>query len=181
VEQKHKRTSKGKQLAPVTQQLHQSALHDTLPDSVLFGKTAAMEVIRHKIEHLAGTNAPVLIQGEGGTGKQLLASPHVISPQLMELMQRYNWPGNIRELENLVRRYVILGSEQVIGSELLAKVSTDFPPEKPSGNISLRQLTRQAACELERRLILKSAQEPRVESQASGVESKHQLPCPATK
>jgi len=80
-----------------------------------------------------------------------------LSPQLIELMQRYQWPGNIRELENLIRRYVILGSEQVIGSELLTKLSADFQPgEAADGNISLKKLTRQAAFELERRVILKA-------------------------
>src|SRR5262249_16940858 len=29
---------------------------------------------------------------------------------LLQSMQAYHWPGNIRELENLVKRYVILGS-----------------------------------------------------------------------
>ena len=30
----------------------------------------------------------------------------------------YNWPGNIRELENLVKRYVIVGNEPQIIREL---------------------------------------------------------------
>lgn len=78
-----------------------------------------------------------------------------ISGELMELMRRYHWPGNIRELENLVRRYVILGSEQVIGSELLAKVPAEFTREQFSGgSISLKKLSRQAARDVERRVIL---------------------------
>ena len=80
-----------------------------------------------------------------------------ISEELMELMQRYHWPGNIRELENLIRRYVILGSEQVIANELLAKVPTEFNTEQLSGgSISLKKLTRQAARDVERRVILKA-------------------------
>ena len=80
-----------------------------------------------------------------------------ISDELIRLMQRYHWPGNIRELENLIRRYVILGSEQVIGSELLAKVPTEFNPEQLSGeSVSLKKLSRQAAREVERRIILRA-------------------------
>src|SRR5438477_11137145 len=41
-----------------------------------------------------------------------------LSSELMEVLQKYHWPGNIRELENLVKRYVILGSEEVIGNDL---------------------------------------------------------------
>lgn len=79
-----------------------------------------------------------------------------ISAQLIDLMRRYSWPGNIRELENLIWRFVILDSEQAIVSELLAKVSTEFHAEEISGNVSLKKLTRQAAFELERRVILKA-------------------------
>ena len=43
------------------------------PDFVVFGRSAAMEVIRLKIRKVAGTNVPVLIQGESGTGKEVLA------------------------------------------------------------------------------------------------------------
>src|ERR1044071_4196412 len=41
-----------------------------------------------------------------------------LSPELMEVLQKYHWPGNIRELENLMKRYVILGTEEVISSDL---------------------------------------------------------------
>ena len=38
----------------------------------------------------------------------------------MTVLQKYHWPGNIRELENLIKRYVILGNEEVITSDLVA-------------------------------------------------------------
>src|SRR5438270_2922399 len=41
-----------------------------------------------------------------------------LSAELMEILQKYHWPGNIRELENLVKRYVILGTEDVISNDL---------------------------------------------------------------
>ena len=42
----------------------------------------------------------------------------MISPQLMQVLERYHWPGNIRELGNLMKRYVILGAEDAVLSEL---------------------------------------------------------------
>src|SRR5262249_30529024 len=34
-----------------------------------------------------------------------------VSEETMQLLMEYEWPGNIRELENLVKRAVVLGSE----------------------------------------------------------------------
>ncbi len=47
-------------------------------------------------------------------GKQ----PAPFSDYAVGRMMEYNWPGNIRELENLVKRYVIVGNEPQIIREL---------------------------------------------------------------
>jgi two-component system response regulator AtoC len=47
-------------------------------------------------------------------GKQ----PAAFSDYAVGRMMEYNWPGNIRELENLVKRYVIVGNEPQIIREL---------------------------------------------------------------
>jgi two-component system response regulator AtoC len=45
--------------------------------------------------------------------------PHLeVSPATMNLFMEYDWPGNIRELENLIKRAVVLGSEAPIRSEI---------------------------------------------------------------
>jgi two-component system response regulator AtoC len=79
-----------------------------------------------------------------------------ISPELTEVLQKYHWPGNIRELENLIKRYVILGSEDVISSDLQPRdpelLTADINFDGP---ISLKKLTRQATRALERKIILK--------------------------
>jgi len=51
-------------------------------------------------------------------GEQIGRSVQAPSRELMLLMTRYKWPGNIRELENMMRRYCILGSEDSIAAEL---------------------------------------------------------------
>ena len=82
-----------------------------------------------------------------------------LSPELMGLLQKYHWPGNIRELENLVKRYVILGNEEVISSDLVTREQEMFNPDiNFDGPISLKKLTRQAVRELERKVILKVLQ-----------------------
>ncbi len=78
-----------------------------------------------------------------------------ISPALMRLFEKHSWPGNIRELENLVERYVILGSEEAVSEELANWERTPATPELPSkGPIHLKNVTRKAVRELEGRIIL---------------------------
>jgi len=40
-----------------------------------------------------------------------------LSPFVMKAFQQWNWPGNIRELENWIARIVIFGTEEAIGLE----------------------------------------------------------------
>jgi transcriptional regulator with PAS, ATPase and Fis domain len=37
-----------------------------------------------------------------------------LSKEVIEMLQRYPWPGNIRELENVVERAIILGKEPIL-------------------------------------------------------------------
>lgn len=82
-----------------------------------------------------------------------------LSSRRLEIMQQYHWPGNIRELENLVKRYVILGSEDAISLELAGDNGRSLIPDIPiNGSISLKKVTRQAMREFESRIILKILQ-----------------------
>ena len=40
------------------------------------------------------------------------------SPTLLHALRQYSWPGNIRELENMMKRLVVLQEEQLILSEI---------------------------------------------------------------
>lgn len=83
-----------------------------------------------------------------------------LSTEVMGVLQKYHWPGNIRELENLIKRYVILGHEEVITNDLVAREPDFFNPEiSLDGPISLKKVTRQAVRELERKIILKVLQQ----------------------
>jgi two-component system, NtrC family, response regulator AtoC len=80
-----------------------------------------------------------------------------ISPALLMAFQKHTWPGNIRELENLVERYVILGSEEAIVDELAHWEQIPITPELPTnGPIHLKKVTRNAVRELEGRIILRA-------------------------
>jgi DNA-binding NtrC family response regulator len=65
-------------------------------------------------------------------GKQ--KSPKHLSPAALDLLRQYPWPGNIRELENLMERLVILTEGEIIEvADLPEKFQglTPARPEKP--------------------------------------------------
>jgi DNA-binding NtrC family response regulator len=64
--------------------------------------------------------------------------PLPLSATLIETATKYSWPGNLRELENFVKRYLILGEESMALSELGLKEQQAYEGEEkekkgPSG------------------------------------------------
>ena len=109
-----------------------------------------------------------------------------IGSETKRLFMEHDWPGNIRELENLIKRAVVLGTEAPIRKELNQSMALAMqraalvqharpaavpapPPAAPvpqspaamaaaaaeAGNYSLKEISRTAAREAERELILK--------------------------
>jgi len=71
-----------------------------------------------------------------------------LSAELLDRLQQHDWPGNIRELENLVRRVLALSTGPVIGPEVLGGYEfnveaqpTVAAPVEPG--LTLRELERQ--------------------------------------
>ena len=56
--------------------------------------------------------------------------PLAIPANLMQALKSYSWPGNLRELDNTVKRYLVLADEQAIINELR--------PDNPLHSISDR-------------------------------------------
>lgn len=90
------------------------------------------------------------------SARQYQVDPKPISRGVINLMTKYKWPGNIRQLENLVRSYALLGNEETLIAELMPTTSSRILPEidvaKP---ISLKAITKAAMHELEQEIILK--------------------------
>ncbi|HEX8802191.1 MAG TPA: helix-turn-helix domain-containing protein, partial [Terriglobales bacterium] len=51
-----------------------------------------------------------------------------ISPRLVKACENYSWPGNIRELENFVKRYLVLGDEQAAITQLERNLVPELTP-----------------------------------------------------
>ena len=69
--------------------------------------------------------------------------PLPISSALMHALTIHSWPGNLRELENTIKRYLILADEQAIIDELIPRQSAEvfaLGTEDNVGDGSLKQL-----------------------------------------
>jgi two-component system, NtrC family, response regulator AtoC len=88
-----------------------------------------------------------------------------ISDSTMSLLMRNSWPGNIRELENVIRKIVALGDEHLATHDLSAEngrassspVISSKIPENGSAKIpsgSLKEAARAASRQAERAMIL---------------------------
>jgi two-component system, NtrC family, response regulator AtoC len=62
---------------------------------------------------------PVLLkQFMARMAEQYARPPLPLTPALLEACQKYSWPGNLRELSNFLKRYLILGDENLAAAEL---------------------------------------------------------------
>ena len=85
-----------------------------------------------------------------------------IPADTMRVFVDYHWPGNIRELENAVKRVVVLGTARPVHTEIIGNInrgprvtmpglpSVAAAVASPDAPISLKEITRQAAREAER-------------------------------
>ena len=52
-------------------------------------------------------------------GRQLNKDVRGVTPEALAILERYHWPGNIRELENVLERAIVLGGGEVLGADAL--------------------------------------------------------------
>jgi two-component system, NtrC family, response regulator AtoC len=95
-----------------------------------------------------------------------------INPKVMHHIMEYDWPGNIRELENVIKRLVILGKEDLIIDELTTKIEARRRTEKPqvtttvpeiisedNSTVSLKSMSRSLTSTAEKEAILRALQQ----------------------
>ena len=78
------------------------------------------------------------------------AEPKSITPRAMSALRQYDWPGNIRQLENYLRRSFVLSENEAIDLEDFppdilggAALPADFQVEIPEQGVSLEDITKE--------------------------------------
>ncbi len=91
--------------------------------------------------------------------KQYNTPERVLTEAITDRLMNHGWPGNLRELENALKRYAVFGTE----ASLLAGLETSPRMINPDefivdGDYSLKRATRRAVSHVERHLILRVLQ-----------------------
>jgi DNA-binding NtrC family response regulator len=86
-----------------------------------------------------------------------------LSPALLEACHNHSWPGNLRELNNFLKRYLILGDENLAVSELLPRNDgtggVPGDPSKTGEPGGLKSLARSAKDEAEALAITRALEQ----------------------
>lgn len=73
-------------------------------------------------------------------GKELGVGKRIISDEAKEILLKYNWRGNVRELENTIKRLLVLSSDAMITSQVLLEAAPYLEGMKVKEEDSLDEL-----------------------------------------
>ena len=117
--------------------------------------TLSLPPLRERKEEI-----PILLKHFMTRMSELYARPPLpLSQNLLAACLNHPWPGNLRELSNFVKRYLVLGDETLAAAELEPKpdggLSTDPSAKAPSSESGggLKSLARSAKDEAEAEAI----------------------------
>lgn len=80
----------------------------------------------------------------------------MFSSQALQALEEYAWPGNIRQLENAMKKVVALGNPELALRDLHSFRSSGRAASEDYSSFSLKQAARAASRQAERELILKA-------------------------
>jgi two-component system response regulator AtoC len=118
----------------------------------LNGLSLLLPPLRERLDEIPAMAAYFMRKG----AKKYDLEPLPISPALLEAMSGYNWPGNLRELENVINRFLILHDEQAVIAELDQAKGSSSSPDKMPGHVEaggLKKLVRGLKGETESSVI----------------------------
>ena len=95
------------------------------------------------------------------------------SPSAIAAIKRHRWPGNIRELENRIKKAVVLADKALLGPEDLGLNPDELPPILP-----LTEAREQLAARIHQRGAGAQRRQPDQDRARPGGRSAHHLPPP---
>ena len=116
--------------------------HGTFRDDLFYRLSVfpiALPALRHRPADVRPLAEHVLAHAARRFGKRLMS----FTAEALDALERYAWPGNIRELQNVVERAAILcRGEHINGSDL--NLSTEPATPSPAAPKPLREIEREA-------------------------------------
>jgi transcriptional regulator with PAS, ATPase and Fis domain len=97
----------------------------------LNGLSLMLPPLRERLDEIPAMATYFMRKG----AKKYDLQPLPISPALLEALSQYHWPGNLRELENVVNRFLILQDEKAVIAELGYAKSGASLPDKAQDHV----------------------------------------------
>lgn len=83
-----------------------------------------------------------------------------LTEYLWKAFYEYHWPGNIRELENLIQRYIVLGDDEEIIREMSSFSRQIAPADKEKKNtVSLKEINKEKIRRVEKEAICRALEQ----------------------
>ncbi len=89
--------------------------------------------LRERTEDLTILAENLLIEAAHAHGKIV----HGLSDDVIRFFERYDWPGNLKELENELLRMLVFSQDPVLGSELISRHILQAEPAARGGDHSV--------------------------------------------
>ncbi len=103
----------------------------------LFYRLATFEIeippLRDRRQDIAPLAIAILNQTMDQLGKRVKG----ISEEALHCFESYQWPGNVREMQNEIKRMLVLGQEDYLGSNLVSPHILHATPEESQADMDL--------------------------------------------
>ncbi|WP_135446998.1 response regulator [Tabrizicola caldifontis] len=122
----------------------------------LGGVTLHVPSLRERVDDI-----PLLAEHFLARGERDLGAMRRLSPEATDLIRAYSWPGNVRQLENTIRRLLVTASEAEIARSEVEQILGNQPgPEPRSEGVAGEKLSASVARHLKRYFDLHGGQLP---------------------
>ncbi len=121
----------------------------------LGGVTLHVPSLRERVDDI-----PLLADHFLAKGERELGHARRLSPEAVELIRSHSWPGNVRQLENTLRRLLVTASEAEISRAEVEQALGSQPGPEPRAEIGGDKLSASVARHLKRYFDLHGGQLP---------------------